>query len=333
MKRLLTSIAFVLAAAAGQASQDNWLYWSVADAATLEGAVEFAYAVLCDSEDWTRTYTVGETGASKVRANADALSTPAVASNISGTASAESGSFAVLLYDVEDEVVAVSEAVSRDALVKHVYIDLRAAGEGTPYVFSFFAKRICVKPGEPLVFDKAEAATNAAAKAVLTPSADVAAALGSDAAIATYRNMFTLDVVPTSDGKWAVAALLLPEPWTNVVQSARSATRQIPVADIAKLGLGDVLEKVPLTNCVPGFYYSLYDGSSVTNLKADINENNGNILCGPDTTVTIPVLSQPAPASGFFTIDVLEIPTVYVPGSDHILTGSIYEVPGGRRLK
>ena len=35
-----------------------------------------------------------------------------------------------------------------------------------------------VTPGEPLVFDTAVAATNAAAKAVLTPSAEVAAALG-----------------------------------------------------------------------------------------------------------------------------------------------------------
>lgn len=141
MKRLLTSIAFVLAAAAGQAAQANWLYWNVAGAATPEGAADFSYAVLCDSEDWTRTYTVGEIGAWKVKANDDARSTPAVASNIggtSGTASAEPSSFAVLLYDADNEVLAVSETVSRDALVRYIYIDLRTAGEGTPYVFSSF---------------------------------------------------------------------------------------------------------------------------------------------------------------------------------------------------
>ena len=141
MKRLLTSIAFALAAAAGQAAQANWLYWNVAEAATPEGAVEFAYAVLCDGEDWTTTYTVGETDAWKVKANADARSTPAVASNIggtSGTASAEPSSIAVLLYDADNEVLAVSEAVSRDALVRHIYVDMRTAGEGTPYVFSSF---------------------------------------------------------------------------------------------------------------------------------------------------------------------------------------------------
>ena len=138
MKRLLTSIAFVLAAAAGQAAQANWLYWSVADAATPEGAVEFAYAVLCDGADWTTTYTVGETGAWKVKANDDARSTPAVASNIGEPAGGSDG-FAVLLYDAANKIVAVSETVSRGALVKHIYIDMRTAGEGTPYAFSSFA--------------------------------------------------------------------------------------------------------------------------------------------------------------------------------------------------
>ena len=137
MKRLLTSIAFVLAAAAGQAAQANWLYWSIAEAATPEGAVEFAYAVLCDGEDWTRTYAVGETDAWKVKANADARSTPAVASNIGEPADGADG-FAVLLYNAANEIVAVSETVSRGALVKHIYVDLRTAGEGTPYAFSTF---------------------------------------------------------------------------------------------------------------------------------------------------------------------------------------------------
>ena len=91
----------------------------------------------------------------------------------------------------------------------------------------------------------------------------------------------------------------------------------------AKLGLGDVLEKVPLTNCVPGFYYSLYDGSSPMSLKADIDEINGNILCGPGTTVEIPVVTKPSSAAGFFTIGVLEMPTVYIPGTDFTITGGV----------
>ena len=138
MKRLLTSIAFVLAAAAGQAAQANWLYWSIAEAKTSEGdAVEFHYAVLCASADLTKAYTVGTEGGWKVRSNADARSTPAVASNIGEPADGADG-FAVLLYNAANEIVAVSETVSRGALVKHIYVDLRTAGEGTPYAFSTF---------------------------------------------------------------------------------------------------------------------------------------------------------------------------------------------------
>lgn len=133
MKRLLLMMAFALAAAAGRAAQADWLYWSVADAATPDGAVCFAYAVLCDAEDWTKTYAVGETGAWKVRANADARSTPAVASDVSAAGAA---GFSVLLYDAEDAIVAVGAAVPRDAIAEHIYKDMWTAGEGTPYVFT-----------------------------------------------------------------------------------------------------------------------------------------------------------------------------------------------------
>ena len=88
MKRLLIFALLALTAFVGRSETVGWLYWCVEQNALPEAGFDFAYAVLCDGEDWTMTYTVGETGASKVRANADALSTPAVASNISGTASA-----------------------------------------------------------------------------------------------------------------------------------------------------------------------------------------------------------------------------------------------------
>ena len=173
---------------------------------------------------------------------------------------------------------------------------------------------VSIVPGEPVVFDTALAASNAMAVAVFELRAEVAAALGSDEARRKYRDMFELAVEPTSEGKWAVAAFLRPPDWTNVVMSARSATRQIPVAKIAALELGEVLEDVPLTNCVPGFYYSLYDGVSVTNLKANVNAANCNILCGPNTTVVIPVLPKPSSEAGFFSIGVLESPAVMAGG-------------------
>ena len=186
-----------------------------------------------------------------------------------------------------------------------------------------------VTPGTPLgPYDTEAEATEVFGRAVFAPSDAVAAALGSDAAITTYCDMFGLDVVPTSGGKWAVAAYLLPEPWTNLVLSAQEASRQLPVAELALRDYGTPLENVLITNCVPGFYYSLYDGSTVTNLKADVNAANGNILCGPDQKVIVPVLPKPSPAAGFFAIGVLEIPTVYIPGSDHIVTGYVPVIPG-----
>ena len=48
------------------------------------------------------------------------------------------------------------------------------------------------------------------------------------------------------------------------------------------------------------------------------------------TPVSTNTVEVPAPGErGFFIVT----PLFFVPGSDHILTGSIYEVPGGRRLK
>ena len=142
--------------------------------------------------------------------------------------------------------------------------------------------------------------------------------------------MFTLDVVPTSDGKWADEAFLLSPDWTNVVESAKAATLQIPVAELAARGYGESLTDVPFTNCVPGFYYSLYDGMTVTNIKANINTDDCNILCGPNTTVVIPVLPHPAPASGFFSIGVLETPSV-IPGETETATNlPSHKKPGDR---
>ena len=70
----------------------------------------------------------------------------------------------------------------------------------------------------------------------------------------------------------------------------------------------DGKKDVAVTNCVPGFYYSLYDGASVTNLKVNVNPLDCNILCGPGTTVVLPVVPQPTPTSGFFSIGVQEAP-------------------------
>ena len=188
-----------------------------------------------------------------------------------------------------------------------------------------------VKPGEPIVCDTAEAASNAMAKAVFAPSDEVSEALGSvDGALENYCKMFTKDVVPTSDGKWAVEAFLLPPDWTNVVKSARQATLQMPIAQLAAWRSGDAPISVPLTNCVPGFYYSLYDGAAVTNLKADIRKKNCNALCLCDAEKTAVLLEVTPPAacttSGFFTVGVLETPSV-IPGETDSYTNIPHQKP------
>ena len=184
----------------------------------------------------------------------------------------------------------------------------------------YLTESVPVTPGEPIVCDTAEEATNVLRKAAFAPLPDVVEKLGKDPdALRTYCNMFALDIVPAAGGKWAVAALLLPPAWTNVVESAQEATLQLPVAGLAARDYGDPLKDVPLTNCVPGFYYSLYNGATVTNLRANVNPLDCNILCGPGTTVEIPELPHQAPKAGFFSIGVLEAPSV-IPGETETST-------------
>ena len=175
---------------------------------------------------------------------------------------------------------------------------------------------------------QAEEAENVAAKAELTPSAAVEAVFGEDAeAKAEYCAKFGFAVVPAADDKWAVEAFLTPEEWTNVALSAQAATWQIPLADIAARELG-VPTNVTVVGCVPGFYYSFYSGSTVTNLRALASEASRNVLCGTDGEVKFSGVTKPSDAAGFFTIGVLEVPTAYVAGEDSSPTGIPPYLPG-----
>ena len=121
-----------------------------------------------------------------------------------------------------------------------------------------------------------------------------------------------------------VEAALYPENWTNVVESAQAATLQIPVADLA--AMTEKSREVTVTNCVPGFYYSLYDGFEVTNVTLDAN--NRDVICGKEETVTFPAVKKPSDAAGFFSIGVLTVPTVYVTGENSSPTGIPPYLPG-----
>lgn len=160
---------------------------------------------------------------------------------------------------------------------------------------------VSVTPGVPVVFNTAEAATNAAAVAVLVPSADVAKELTDAEARARYAGSFGFVVNPTDDGAYAVEAVLTDAAKSNLAGNVEDLTRQLPVAAIAALADGATLAATA-TNGVPGFYYSLYDGIVVTNLQADANPVNLNVLCGADAEVVFPEVKKPSDASGFFAV-------------------------------
>ena len=178
-----------------------------------------------------------------------------------------------------------------------------------------------VVPGEPLgPYETAEEATNAANRAVLVPAEKVLEALGTEEAIGAYCDMFGFAV--TGGGTaWSVEAVLKPEPWTNVVLSAQAATRQIPVRDIAKLPLNTPTNVTVTACCVPGFFYSLYSGNTVTNLKAVVDAKGRNVLCGADKEVEFGGVVKPSDAAGFFSVGVLEAPKV-LPYADDCLNAT-----------
>ena len=61
---------------------------------------------------------------------------------------------------------------------------------------------------------------------------------------------------------------------------------------------------------MPGFYYTIYGGSAVTNLRAFVSEKSRNVLCEPNKPVTFSEVVKPSDAAGFFSIGVKETPGV-----------------------
>lgn len=157
-----------------------------------------------------------------------------------------------------------------------------------------------VTPGSPIEYDTEAAATAAQAIAVVTPSAAVAEVLTGAGAADGYKAAFTVEVEQVNE-KWVLSALLMPESWTNLVENAAAGTRQIPVAGIAALPMNTTTNFV-LTGCTPGFYYSLYSGATVTNITADAETENLNVLCGADGKVEFPMVKKPSEGAGFFSV-------------------------------
>ena len=103
---------------------------------------------------------------------------------------------------------------------------------------------------------------------------------------------------------WSVKAVLTPEAESNVTELVQAATRQIPVADIAALAT-DGKKDVSVTNCVPGFYYTMRGSGSLEGLGSlDGLDVYGPELSGVSGEVTFPEVQKPSDAAGFFTIGV-----------------------------
>ena len=162
------------------------------------------------------------------------------------------------------------------------------------------ASSVAVTPGYPIEYGTESEAMAAKAIAEIAPSEAVNAVLTGDGVADGYKAAFTAEV-RQEDEKWLLSAELTALAWTNLMENATAAAHQIPVAEIAMFPM-EATTNVVLTGCRPGFYYSLYSGTTVTNLTEDAEVENLGVLCGADGVVELPVVKKPSEAAGFFKI-------------------------------
>ena len=161
---------------------------------------------------------------------------------------------------------------------------------------------LTVTPGFPIEYASESEALAAKAIAEIVPSESVAAVLTGEGMADGYKAKFTVEV-QQKDGKWFLVAELTPEAWTNLMDNATAAARQIPVAEIADLPM-EATTNVVLTGCMPGFYYSLNSGTALTDIAADAEAENLGVLCGADGVVEFPKVKKPGEGAGFFKVRV-----------------------------
>ena len=65
----------------------------------------------------------------------------------------------------------------------------------------------------------------------------------------------------------------------------------------------EVQQDETVTNCVPGFYYTLYGAAGVRALPTT-ETIYGSVLCGTDEEVRFSGVVKPSDAAGFFTTGV-----------------------------
>ena len=209
--------------------------------------------------------------------------------------------FGTYFYDSDDNTGTKEFYVTKPNLGSYV-IGLAVDGQLQEYIQVGSASSLTVTPGFPIEYASESEAMAAKALAVVAPSESVAAVLTGEGAADGYTAAFTVEV-QQKDGKWFLSAELTPEAWTNLMENATAAVRQIPVAEIAALPM-EATTNVVLTGCTPGFYYSLNSGTSVTNIAADAEAENLGVLCGADGVVEFPMVKKPDEGAGFFKVTI-----------------------------
>ena len=209
--------------------------------------------------------------------------------------------FGTYFYDSDYNTGTKEFYVKKPELGSYV-IGLAVDGQLQEYIQVRSASSLTVTPGFPIEYASESEAMAAKALAEVAPSESVAAVRTGEGAADGYTAAFTVEV-QQKDGKWFLSAELTPEAWTNLMENATAAVRQIPVAEIAQLPM-EATTNVVLTGCTPGFYYSLNSGTAVTNITADAEAKNLGVLCGADGVVEFPMVKKPGEGAGFFKVTI-----------------------------
>ena len=210
--------------------------------------------------------------------------------------------FGMYFYDSDYNTGTKEFYVKKPELGEPYIVGLAVDGRLQEYiqVGSAAESSLEVAPGSPLEYASESEAMAAKAIAGIVPSEAVAAVLTGDGMVDAYKAMFTTEVLQQDD-KWILSAELTPQARTNLMENVTAATQQIPVGEVAQLS-PEATTNVVLTGCTPGFYYSLYTGTTVTNLVADAG--NSGVLCGADGVVEFPTVSKPGEDAGFYKVSI-----------------------------
>lgn len=163
---------------------------------------------------------------------------------------------------------------------------------------------VAIAPGESVLFASEAAAEKARSNGGVyyVIAEDVAKKLLTDGARANYRRMFE-DAIVKIGASYAVEIILTSSAQSQLLDSVNAMTRTIDVQEIASWD-SETKNSLKLEGGIPGFYYTLNTGKSVTEILPDGTDANRDVLCDSDGSVTFPAVRKPSPEAGFFSLRV-----------------------------